>query len=67
MWRCTIYSIRMNRLELYEQHKFNTTVNRIRRKGSSKSNVVSREINLVVENGDEKHFVFCYNKRQKGR
>ena len=57
----------MNRLELYEQHKFNTTVNRIRRKGSSKSNVVSREINLVVENGDEKHFVFCYNKRQKGR
>lgn len=53
----------MNDLELYGQHKFNTTVNGIRRKGSSKSNVVSKEINLVVENGDEKHFVFCYNKR----
>ncbi len=53
----------MNNLELYGQHKFSVTVNGIRRKGSSKSNVVSEEINLVVENGDEKHFVFCYNKR----
>ena len=48
MWKYTIYSMRMNGLELYGQHKFNTTVNRIRRKGSSKSNVVSKEINLVV-------------------